>query len=139
MKLIEQWVFPVPSNCIYNGVSLKYRKGDAVLLFDFFDEEDNDRVFSCGIIFISTVAHRHSSEKFTKYISGTYDKLVIIEDSKWVSELMAIGSEWANDINHYAIYLDSYGLYEFISQEHLVLDVKEGVLNEGGWDELSRT
>jgi hypothetical protein len=132
MKLVEQWVFPVPSNCISTSVSLTYKQGDAVLLFDYYDEEQDDKVFNGGIKFISTVAHRHFAEKFTKYISGTYDKLVKIEESKWISELKEISPEWVkNDLIHFAIYLDSYGLYEFIAHEFSVLDIKEGILSEG--------
>lgn len=132
MKLVEQWVFPVPSNCISTGVSLTYEQGDAVLLFDYFDEEQDDKVFNGGIRFISTIAHRHTSEKFTKYISGTYDKLVKIEESNWVNELKEISPEWAkNGLIHFALYLDSYGLFEFIAHEFHILDIKEGILREG--------
>ncbi|MCL6605222.1 MAG: hypothetical protein K6T94_20350 [Paenibacillus sp.] len=132
MKLEEQWVFPVPSNCISTSVTLTYKQGDAVLLFDFYDEEKNDKVFNGGIKFISTIAHRHSSEKFTKYVSGTYDKLVKIEESNWVDELQEMSPEWAkNGLNHFALYLDSYGLFEFVAQEFCILDIKEGVLSEG--------
>ncbi|TVX92503.1 hypothetical protein [Paenibacillus agilis] len=133
MKLVEQWIFPVPSSCISTTLSLAYKQGDAVLLFDYYDEEQDDTVFNGGIKFISTVSHRHSSEKFTKYISGTYDKLVKIENSNWVSELMEISPEWViDDLCHFAIYLDSYGLYEFVSQDFCILESKEGAIcNEG--------
>ena len=130
MKLVECWEFPVPSNCISNSVSLKYNQGDAVLLFDYYDEEHDDKIYNGGILFKSSVAHRHSYEKFTKYISGTYDKLVEIEGSEWIKELREISPEWAtNELTHYAIYLDRYGLYEFIAQEFSIFEVKEGILN----------
>ncbi|AVK84466.1 hypothetical protein C3943_13240 [Lysinibacillus sp. B2A1] len=131
MELIEHWEFPVPSNCISTSVSLSYRQGDAIILFDYYDIDYDDKIFNGGLKFISTVAHRHSSEKFTKYVSGTYDKLVTIEDSNWVKELKSLSPEWAiNQLNHYAIYLDSYGLYEFIAHEFYIIDIKEGALCE---------
>lgn len=133
MNLLELWNFPVPSNCINSGVSLTFSKGDAMLLFDYFDEDIDDKVFNGGLIFETSVAHRHSSEKFTKYVSGTYDKLVEMEDSHWLKELTNISPEWAKqwEIKHFAIYLDGYGLYEFIATGYKLIDTKEGALKEG--------
>lgn len=133
MKLIEHWTFPVPSNNINSGVSLSYKRGDAVILFDYYDESKNHEVFNGGVIFELAVAHRHSSEKFTKCIGGTYDKLVQIEGSEWIKELTYISPEWAKcwQIKHYAIYLDSYGLYEFVAQGFRLIDIKKGSLPEG--------
>lgn len=133
MVLLERWTFPVPSNCINSSVSLTYKHGDAVILFDYYDEEQDDKVYNGGILFESTVAHRHSSEKFTKYISGSYDTLIEIEGSEWISELNTISPECMkkSELKHYVIYLDSYGLYEFIAQGFRLFDIKEGVLKEG--------
>lgn len=130
MNLSEQWIFPVPSNCIYSGVSLIYEGGDSVLLFDYYDENNNDKIFNSGIVFETTIAHRHSSEKVTKFISGTYDKLVELKDSEWVKELSIISPEWIKywEVRHYVIYLDSYGLYEFLAKGFRLIDIKEGTL-----------
>jgi len=130
MDLLEQWIFPVPSNCIYTGVSLIYEGGNSVLLFDYYDENNNDKIFNSGILFETTITHRHSSEKVTKFISGTYDKLVEVKNSEWVKELTIISPEWVKywEVRHYAIYLDSYGLYEFIAKGFSLIDIKEGAL-----------
>jgi hypothetical protein len=134
MNLSEQWVFPVASNCIYSGVLLIYEGGNLILLFDYYDENNNDKIFNSGIVFETTIAHRHSSEKVTKFISGTYDKLVEVKDSEWLKELTDISPEWVKywNVQHYAIYLDSHGLYEFIAENFKILDIKEGALERRG-------
>lgn len=120
----EQWKFPVPSNCICNGVVLTYRKGDALLTYDYHDIDKEDKVFNGGILFKHVVAHRHSSEKFTKYVEGSYDTLLELTNSDWINELKAYSPDWAEfwKIKHFAIYLDSYGLYEFIANDFELLD-----------------
>ncbi len=125
------WTFPVPSNCIYN-LKFIYDNLNVTIAFDFYDEEDNDNIYNGRIQFNYVVAHRHSSEKFTKFIKGTYDNLCEIIESDWVSELKIISPEWAeyNQIKHYAIYLDSYGLYEFVAKNFEVSEIKRGKLNE---------
>jgi len=132
MDINELWIFPVPSTCLNRGVTLYFPGGKAILKFDYFDVEKDDKIFNSGIIFDAAVAHRHSSEKFTKFISEAYDKLIEIKDSDWVKELTLLSSEWSNfwKIKHYAIYLDSYGLYEFIASGYSLMENREGALTE---------
>lgn len=129
----ELWIFPVSSTCISTGVILKYEKGDAMLSFDYFNEEKEDKVYHNSIIFETVVCHRHSSEKFTRGLLGAYDKLIEISNSKWVNELALISSEWAKhwNIRHFAIYLDGYGLYEFVAKDFKITGIEEGILKEG--------
>lgn len=126
------WEFPVPSTCIADGgVNLIYPGGDALLLFDYYDEEKNDAVFNSGIMFDAVQAHRHTTEKFIKSLLGAYDSLVEITDSEWVKELREINKEIADywNIKHYAIFLDSNGLFEFIARDYKILETKEGGIN----------
>ncbi|ATW25304.1 hypothetical protein [Candidatus Formimonas warabiya] len=126
------WEFPVPSTCIAEGgVKLIYPGGDALLLFDYYDEEKNDAVFNSGIVFDAVQAHRHTTEKFIKSLLGAYDTLVEITDSEWVKELREINKEIADywNIKHYAIFLDSNGLFEFIARDYKILETKEGGIN----------
>ncbi len=123
------WEFPVPSTCIAEGgVKLIYPGGDAWLLFDYYDENKNDAVYNAGIVFDAVQAHRHSSEKFTKSLLGAYDSLVEITNSEWAAQLREINKEIADfwNIKHYAIFLDSYGLYEFIARDYKILEIREG-------------
>ena len=132
MKSNELWKFPVPSTCIAEGgVKLFYPGGDAWLLFDYYDEEKNDAIFNSGIVFDAVQAHRHTTEKFTKFIEGTYDCLIEIVDSKWIEELRGHNKEIADfwGIKHYVIFLDSNGLFEFAARGYKILETKEGSIN----------
>ena len=132
METNKLWEFPVPSTCIADGgVNLIYPGGDALLLFDYYGEEKNDAVFNSGIMFDAVQAHRHTTEKFIKSLLGAYDSLVEITDSEWVKELREINNEIADywNIKHYAIFLDSNGLFEFIARDYRILETKEGGIN----------
>lgn len=133
MEIKELWKFPVPSTYIAEGgVRLIFPGGPAILLFDYYDEDESGATYNLGIIFQSAQSHRHSSEKFIKFIPGAYDTLVEIVDSDWVMELREINKEIADywDIRHYAIILDSNGIYEFIARDYDILDTKEGRLSK---------
>lgn len=132
MKTNKLWEFPVPSTCIADGgVKLIYPGGDALLLFDYYDEKKDDAIFNSGILFDAVQAHRHSSEKFVNYLFDAYDSLVEIIDSDWVCQLRKVNKEIADhwNIKHYAIFLDSNGLYEFIARSYKILETKEGRLD----------
>jgi len=132
MKVYKLWEFPVPSTCLADGgVKLIYPGGDAWLLFDYYDEKKDDTIFNSGIVFDAVQAHRHSSEKFTKFIFEAYDYLVEIVNSEWVNQLREINKEIADywNIKHYAIFLDSNGLYEFIARSYKIMETKKGGLN----------
>ena len=131
MRAEKLWEFPVPSTCIAEGgVKLIYPGGDAWLLFDYYDESKEDAVFNSGILFDAVQAHRHASEKF-QFSSEAQDTLVEIKDSEWVAQLREKNKKIADfwNIKHYAIFLDSNGLYEFIARDYRILETKEGGIN----------
>lgn len=123
------WEFPVPST-VAISTKLIYPGGDAWFLFDYYDEGKNDEIFNSGIRFEAVQAYRHSCEKFTASLMDAYDYLVEIEDSEWIDQLREIDKQIADywNIKHYAIFLDSNGLFEFIARGHEVLDTKKGPL-----------
>ena len=125
------WTFPVPSNCINTGIKIIYEKIDATILFDYYDEDNDDKIYDGKIIIKSIIANRHTSEKVTQFIEGTYDNLCEIKDSIWLSQLSKLSPEWISkdNLKHYAIYLDSYGLYEFIAEDFSVTDINEGTID----------
>jgi hypothetical protein len=75
---------------------------------------------------------RHRSEMFISTLMDAYDCLVEIVDSEWVEEFKKINKKIADywNIKHYAIFLKSYGLYEFIASDYTILETKEGGLSE---------
>jgi len=99
-------------------------------MFDYFDENRNDETFTGSLIFESTISHKHTSEKFLRTIGGAYDTLIEVCDSEWIAELSKISPEWAEvwKPRHYAIFLDGYGLYEFLAKDYKHIPEKRGSL-----------
>lgn len=57
------------------------------------------------------------------HVKNSYDKLVEIEESDWVAEILADTDEyWKNKItpHHYMIYLDSVGCLEILAQGYKI-------------------
>lgn len=74
------------------------------------------------IQFIGVCCYRHSRERFMdlNIMDGCYDKMTMIQESEWISELKKLHETAREQMSlkspkHYAIYLDSVGLYEFIA------------------------
>lgn len=126
------WEFPVPStNIAEGGVVLVYPGGNAYLLFDYYNDTTDEVILNSGIMFNSVQAHRHTSEKFLKSLRNSYDCLIEIVNSEWVNEFYEINKDIAKfwDLKHYAIFLDSNGLFEFLARDYRILETKVGRLN----------
>ncbi|HHV09436.1 MAG TPA: hypothetical protein GXX75_04035 [Clostridiales bacterium] len=126
------WEFPVPStNIAESGVVLIYPGGDAYLLFDYYDDTEDEAVLNSGIIFDSVQSHRHTSEKFIRSLRGSYDCLIEVVNSEWLREFQEINREVSDfwNLKHYAIFLDSNGLYEFLAGDYKIMETKAGRLD----------
>lgn len=132
MEIKELWKFPVPSTCLNNGVQFIHKNADALILFEYYDQENNNDVYNGGILFDVALAYRRTSEKFTKSLEGSYDTLVEYIDSDWIKELTNLNPEIAKfwNIRHFAIFLDGNGKYEVIAKNYKILEIKEGPLAE---------
>jgi len=132
MEIKKLWTFPVPSTCLQNGIRFINKTANALILFDYYDENDKDKIYNGGILFNIVVAYKNTDEKFTKSLGGTYDTLVEYKNSEWLEELYKLNPEWAKiwDIRHFAIYFDSYGKYEIIAKDFKILEIKEGPLKD---------
>jgi hypothetical protein len=133
MSNIKRWEFPVPSTYLTSsGVKLVYPGGKAYLLFEYYDTENDDEIFHSGIMFEAVMTHKHTSEKFLTTLLGAYDALVEIEDSDWLAQCRAINEDvfdfW--NLKHYAIFLDSNGMYEFVAKGFTLLETESGGLSE---------
>jgi hypothetical protein len=119
----ELWVFPVSSTSINSRVELVKHGTEAVLSFDFFDEDKDDEVFNGAILFKNTLLH----------IRDSYDTLIEVDDSDWLREIMELNEEafifWEN-LKHFMIFLDGYGLYEFISTDFEISEFNKGALKK---------
>jgi len=131
MKAKELWRIPVPSTEV-QGEQLLCTGAEALLRFDYCDVEKNEAMFTAGIFFDAVVGFKHDSEGFAATLMDAYDRLVEIVDSDWVAEYRKTNPRIADlfDIKHYAIFLKSCGLYEFIAKSHAIQKVKEGSLND---------
>jgi uncharacterized protein YegP (UPF0339 family) len=132
MRIDTLWEFPVPSTNLCGDVRFIFPGANAWLFYEYFGYDDPDRVYNSGIKFKHVQVHRHANEKFASLLRA-YDKIVEVCDSEWIEQLVARNSEIAAywNIKHYAIYLDSNGLYEFAANGFEILEVKEGELQ---WD-----
>ena len=133
-KTIKHWTFPVPSTSIYSGVQLLYPGANAILLFDYYNENNTDTViYNSSIKFEMVRAFKHHSEGF-KVINEAYDNLIEIMDSEWVNQLKTINRHWnmhkLYKLRHFAIYLDSNGLFEFVANDFKVCKKNVGKLEE---------
>jgi len=131
MKETELWKLPVPSTMV-QGEQLLCTGADALLRFDYFDAEKNDTMFTAGIFFDSVVGFRHDSEGFATTLMNAYDRLVEVVNSDWIAEYRKTNPRIANlyNIKHYAIFIKSCGLYEFIAKNYAIQDTREGGLSE---------
>lgn len=93
---------------------------DVVIKLEGYD--DNDIISKTCITFSSVLGLKHTSERFTPKLYEAYDKIVEISDSEWLSEMHKLNKEDYDYWNprHYAIYLDSFGLYQFIAKSVMV-------------------
>lgn len=70
------------------------------------------------IEFVSVIGFKQTSPRFTPQLYGAYDKVVEVIDSEWLEELKEINLEdfsfWKP--KHYVLYLDGFGMYQFIAQ-----------------------
>ena len=78
MEIKELWKLPVPSTCLMNGGQFIHKRADALILFNYYDQDNNDKIYNGGILFDTAVAFKNTDEKFTESINGAYDRLLNI-------------------------------------------------------------
>ncbi len=119
-KLYE---LPVPSTDFTDDVQMDHR-GDRVILRFSYDKDGT--IYHSGLLFNAPTALRHRAERscIVDQIESSYDTLIEITDSDWVSELRADTAEgWKDswETHHYRIYMDSAGCYEVVAESWSVL------------------
>ncbi|SBV99300.1 hypothetical protein KL86CLO1_11172 [uncultured Eubacteriales bacterium] len=131
MNAKELWRIPVPSTAV-GSAQMLYAGADVLLRFDYSDETHNDMEFNTGILLKTVLGFKHDSEGFATTTMDAYDRLVEIAESDWVAEYQKANPRIADlfHIKHYAIFLKSCGLYEFIAKSYAIQKVREGGLND---------
>lgn len=123
MIVKKLWQLPVTSSeLVDGGVKLFLQENIANIMFEYYDENNN--VSKSGILFEAVEAQKCTSEMFTEYLSGTFDCLVEIDDSKWVKQLRKLNQEIVDywQLKHYAIFIKSYGFFEFAARNYRIIE-----------------
>jgi hypothetical protein len=111
---MELMRLPIPSTEM-DEVTLLHARGALSLRLEYGEREGSTGQFR----FERARAHRHRAESHCPaWTVGAYDRLVEIDESPWLQELVAAMPEDMRDLfemHHYAIYLDSFGCYEVVA------------------------
>ena len=103
------------SNLVHEP-EIEFKNLDMKMILKGYDENDN--MYEMIIKFISVISFKQTLTRFNLHLYGAYDKIVELFDSDWLKELRKIDSEEFSFWNpkHYVLYLDGYGMYQFIAQ-----------------------
>ncbi len=116
MKSEIKYELPMFSSNMEKEPQIEFKNMDVKIVIEGYDE--NDVMRETRIKFISVISFKHSSPRFTPQLYGAYDKVVEVIDSEWLEELKKINlddfSFWKP--KHYVLYLDGFGMYQFIAQ-----------------------
>lgn len=116
MKSEIKYELPMFSSNLENEPQIEFKNMNVKITIKGYDE--NDAICETEIKFISVIGFKQTSSRFTSKLYGAYDKVVEVIDSEWLEELKKINEEdfsfWKP--KHYSLYLDGFGMYQFIAQ-----------------------
>lgn len=116
MRTEIKYQLPFFSQTLSSDPIIKFDHLDVIMKLEGYDEKDYLR--KVCITFEIVQCYKHTSEMFTPKLYGAYDKVVELKDSTWIQEMKKINEEkfrfW--QLRHFAVYLDSIGMYEFMAQ-----------------------
>ena len=116
MKSEIKYELPMFSSNLENEPQIEFKNMNVKIIIKGYDE--NDVICETEIKFISVIGFKQTSPRFTPKLYGAYDKVVEVIDSEWLEELKKVNEEdfsyWKP--KHYILYLDGFGMYQFIAQ-----------------------
>lgn len=122
MKSEIKYELPMFSSSLEREPQIEFKNMDVKIIIKGYDE--NDVICETEIKFITVIGFKHTSPRFTSELYDAYDKVVEVIDSDWLEELKKINEEdfayWSP--KHYVLYLDGFGIYQFVAQS---LEVKK--------------
>lgn len=132
MKCHSCFSLDAPSTSSVSGVRLEFPGRILVLRFDY--DRDGD-IYNSGLVFDKVRAHRHVAELHCSAwtIQESYDRLVQVCESNWVSELLAqtpADQKESWTLNHFMIYFDGDGCYEVIAESWSLIAEEAGPLKQ---------
>lgn len=111
------WGLPCRSHDIINGPELIVSTDSACIRFDSEDILDG------RIEFAGLVATRFTSvHACTTDLIASYDKMVAFCDSDWMRELRQTAWDHVGELQHFRIFFDDIGCFEFIAEDVQISD-----------------
>lgn len=111
-----KYELPMFSSNLISEPDILIKNMDVEIIIEGYDDEDN---FSrICVKFSSVLGMKQTSARFTPNLYGAYDKIVQMSESKWLKEMQELNNDDYNywKPNHYVMYLDGIGLYQFIAK-----------------------
>lgn len=116
MKIEVMYELPVFSSGLEEDPIIKTK--DLDMEIELIGKDENEQLRKIIITFHGVFCNQHTSARFTPKLYDSYDKVVELVDSEWIMELKRINEDDFNywRLKHYAMYLDSVGMFQFIAQ-----------------------
>lgn len=117
-----KYELPMFSSNLVSEPNITIKNMDVEIVVEGYDDEDIFRRIC--IKFSSVLGIKQTSARFTPNLYDAYDKIVQIKGSEWLKEMQELNNDdysyWKP--NHYAMYLDGMGLYQFIAKSVEVIE-----------------
>lgn len=111
-----KYELPMFSSNLISEPDIFIKNMDVEIIIAGYDDEDT---FSrICVKFSSVLGMKQTSARFTPNLYGAYDKIVQMSESEWLKEMQELNNDDYNywNPNHYVMYLDGIGLYQFIAK-----------------------
>lgn len=111
-----KYELPMFSSNLISEPDIFIKNMDVEFIIAGYDDEDT---FSrICVKFSSVLGMKQTSARFTPNLYGAYDKIVQMSESEWLKEMQELNNDDYNywNPNHYVMYLDGIGLYQFIAK-----------------------
>lgn len=122
MKIAIKYELPIFSSSLEEDPIVETKDMNMEIKLIGADEEGELRKII--VKFNSVICNKHISARFTPKLYNSYDRLIELLDSEWLEELKNINEEdfayWKP--KHYIMYLDGFGMYQFIAQGFEVIE-----------------
>lgn len=117
-----KYELPIFSSSLEKEPIIDYK--DLNMKIELIGTDAENRLRRIKIKFNSVLCNKHTSARFTPKLYESYDRIVELADSEWLTELKNINKEYFNywNLKHYIIYLDGFGMYQFIAQGYEVVE-----------------
>lgn len=123
-KKIPLLEIPGPSTSMYGEPLIRDNgEGGIILIFDQRTLEGENKRVKITFTYNRAMQWRAEGHCTVWHIEGCYDTVVRVENSEWIKSIINDVPDWYEQwkkdfiLNHYMIYLDSFGCFEVIGDE----------------------